>query len=715
MTFSPAAASEKGQVRIIAGDEVLRTRFDSALLRLNPYDVSDRLSKGSLVEERTDPRSLRRAQEIFTEESVKSFVLDLVDLSRDQWSLVPPSGDFLAEIRTSRFGTLTYARSGGESEDITLFDRKRRRNIAVYASAGKLSARGSRFYSEDTDSDYEVEHYEIQTHIDPRREWIDGRVELRARVRSVAMGTLTLRLAESLVPRSIFSPGMGRLLSLRVKGQNSVVVNLTRTLSRGDAFTLIVTYSGRLPGVTPEREVLQQQGQEVREEVALVAEPRTTYSHRSYWYPQTPVSDYATATIRVIVPENMACVATGVAAAGNPVRVDGVRPGESGRLYAFTVDKPARYFATIVTRLDFAASGVAAKGGVPFVIQANPRQVGRGRALTEPTARVFSVYADLLGPPPYPHFTLTLVDDPLPGGHSPAYFAILHQPLPTTPFSWRNDPVSFESFPQFFLAHEIAHQFWGNAVGWENYHEQWISEGFAQYLAVLYAERTRPREDLESILRKLRQTALANSRHGPVWLGYRLGHLQEDGRIFRAVVYNKSAIVLHMLRRWLGDEVFFRALRRLFRESVFTKIGTRHVQRTFEEESNQPLERFFERWILEDQTPTIRVQHRVEGATLPATSSMTTTAPREPAVTEQISVGRAEGGDSTSHVVVTLEQRGDVFDLPLTVTLQYASGQSEDLLVRLSAATTEVRFPLRGVLRSVEVNRDSAALVNVER
>ena len=454
----------------------------------------------------------------------------------------------------------------------------------------KLSARGSRFYSEDTDSDYEVEHYEIQTHIDPRREWIDGRVELRARVRSVAMGTLTLRLAESLVPRSIFSPGMGRLLSLRVKGQNSVVVNLTRTLSRGDAFTLIVTYSGRLPGVTPEREVLQQQGQEVREEVALVAEPRTTYSHRSYWYPQTPVSDYATATIRVIVPENMACVATGVAAAGNPVRVDGVRPGESGRLYAFIVDKPARYFATIVTRLDFAASGVAAKGGVPFVIQANPRQVGRGRALTEPTARVFSVYADLLGPPPYPHFTLTLVDDPLPGGHSPAYFAILHQPLPTTPFSWRNDPVSFESFPQFFLAHEIAHQFWGNAVGWENYHEQWISEGFAQYLAVLYAERTRPREDLESILRKLRQTALANSRHGPVWLGYRLGHLQEDGRIFRAVVYNKSAIVLHMLRRWLGDEVFFRALRRLFRESVFTKIGTRHVQRIFEEESDQPLD-----------------------------------------------------------------------------------------------------------------------------
>ena len=118
--------------------------------------------------------------------------------------------------------------------------------------------------------------------------------------------------------------------------------------------------------------------------------------------------------------------------------------------------------------------------------------------------------------------------------------------------------MSFDGFPQFFLAHEIAHQFWGNAVGWENYHEQWISEGFAQYFALLYAERTRSREDFEDILRQLRRTAAANTRNGPVWLGYRLGHLQGDGRIFRALVYNKGALVLHMLRRLLGDDAFFR-------------------------------------------------------------------------------------------------------------------------------------------------------------
>ena len=52
--------------------------------------------------------------------------------------------------------------------------------------------------------------------------------------------------------------------------------------------------------------------------------------------------------------------------------------------------------------------------------------------------------------------------------------------------------------------------------------------------------------------------AVATSDQGPVYLGYRLGHIKNDGRILRAVVYNKGAMVLHMLRRLVGDDVFFR-------------------------------------------------------------------------------------------------------------------------------------------------------------
>ena len=66
---------------------------------------------------------------------------------------------------------------------------------------------------------------------------------------------------------------------------------------------------------------------------------------------------------------------------------------------------------------------------------------------------------------PYDSFHAAVTEGDLPGGHSPGYFAMLNQPLPTSPFVWSNDPVSFQGYPSFFIAHELAHQWWGQAVG----------------------------------------------------------------------------------------------------------------------------------------------------------------------------------------------------------------------------------------------------------
>ena len=241
--------------------------------------------------------------------------------------------------------------------------------------------------------------------------------------------------------------------------------------------------------------------------------------------------------------------------------------------------------------------------------------------------------------------------------------------------------MAFDGYPQFFLAHEIAHQFWGGAVGWESYHEQWISEGFAQYFALLYAERSLDAPRVEDIRRKLRTTATAFGDQGPIWLGYRLGHLQDDGRMFRALVYNKSAMVLHMLRRWVGDDVFFRGLRALYAQSRYTKIGTRHVQRVFEAESGLDLSRFFESWIRTADTPRLRASFEAAGGS----------------------------------VSVRIDQIGPVMDVPVTVSVVYASGATEDHFVKLSQGSTFVQLPASGPVRGIELNRDEQALVVVER
>ena len=246
---------------------------------------------------------------------------------------------------------------------------------------------------------------------------------------------------------------------------------------------------------------------------------------------------------------------------------------------------------------------------------------------------------------------------------------------------WRNDPATFSDFPEFILAHEVAHQWWGQAVGWKNYHEQWISEGFAQYFAALYARERRGDGVFRSALRNLRKWAMEHSDQGPISLGYRLGHVRNEPRVFRAVVYNKGAAVLHMLRRLIGDEAFFNGLRRFYAANRYRKAGTDDLRQSMEAESGRDLERFFDRWVLDTALPRVRITTATKAETLE----------------------------------VAYEQLGETFDVPVTVTLQYADGTSEDIVVpMIDEAGTHV-VPLRGALRNVEINRDDAALGTFER
>ena len=234
-------------------------------------------------------------------------------------------------------------------------------------------------------------------------------------------------------------------------------------------------------------------------------EPSLLYSTRTFWYPQGTSGDYATAVMHLSVPEMYQVVASGELAPGSPVVVPGHDRQSSGRRYNFEAKQPVRYLACVISRfvrvsartlslveplsvLASAGSGAMPAEPLPagsfnsqleLIVESNPRQVARARQAGEVAAGVAAYYTSIYGDSPYPDLTLALIEKDLPGGHSPAYLAVLYQPLPTASSNWSNDPAAFISFPEYLIAHETAHQWWGQAVGWRTYHDQWISEGFS--------------------------------------------------------------------------------------------------------------------------------------------------------------------------------------------------------------------------------------------
>jgi aminopeptidase N len=488
-----------------------------------------------------------------------------------------------------------------------------------------------------------------------------------------AASTLRLRLDDSLGVTSIFSPQAGPLAFFRVRGQDSVMVSLGPLSGRVGEMSLTVRYGGfhRPAAVEQELQAPLPRGGEVDSfEREVVIEEVLTYSNRTAWFPQAAADDYARARLRLDVPEEWSALTGGVLASSR-------REGER-HLQEYRQDLPSKYITVVVGR--FQEVGRRVHDGRTLEAFGLVRTRSEAERTLEQAGEILRFFESEFGPYPYETLRLAVVEGVTPGGHSPPGLVILSRRPPLARGELRDDPASFWDMPGFFFAHELAHQWWGHGVAGQNYRERWISEGFAQYAATLWTRQSRGQDAFTNVLRRLGRWALRENAEGPIHLGHRLGHVKGDPQIYRAIVYNKGAYVLHMLRGIVGDEAFRTAVHRLQERYRFRKIGTHQVQEVFQEVSGRELGPYFQEWVYGTLLPHLEVTREVEGA----------------------------GGTT----VVEVRARDLPGAVPLLLTVVHAGGRTSRT-VTLDPQGGRFEFETKGSTARVEVNEDRGLLATV--
>jgi len=214
----------------------------------------------------------------------------------------------------------------------------------------------------------------------------------------------------------------------------------------------------------------------------------------------------------------------------------------------------------------------------------------------EPSKAVLSYYEDLIGP--YVNKRLgNIVSNATPGGGMEA------ASIPA--YSDRSVSGNRDRRWQHVIIHEIAHQWFGNAVTEYHWNDVWLSEGFATYYTLLFREHHYGRDDFLEGLAQSRDRV--RTFYNEFWdFALVRPYIEDLNNVSGPMMYQKGAWVLHMLRETLGEEIYHEGIRTYYAEYINKNASTADLRRHLEEASGQDLRQFFDQWLFQGGIPRLK-------------------------------------------------------------------------------------------------------------
>ncbi len=424
--------------------------------------------------------------------------------------------------------------------------------------------------------------YDIELTLDPARKTVEGHEHIRIRAQQ-DLGSVPLDAVTK--PGWTLGFRQGKELAFRRESDERVRVELETPVRAGQELELEARFSGAPPdGLYFGR--------------TRYGEPCVFTDHYSIrahgWLPcEDHPGDRARFSLALIVPRGLEVVGTGGMARTSEPAPDGFALWKGAcaselptYLLAFAVGSWARIAEDGDARL------------LPHFVYARDREKAE-RALVH-HAQWMRRMEQVFGPYPYGSYCIAQVPTRWGGMENAGNTWVMEQLF------------DLEQGGVGTLAHEFAHQWFGDGVGYADWREVWLSEGFASYLGPwLEAETGGP--PLAEAMARARENWLSSSegRAYPVrWRGFE----HPDGAL-NPNSYPKGAWVLHMLRKELGDEMFFSALAGYYRANVGHAVSTEALRAAVERAAGRELGWFFAQWLDRPGCPELRFEWKESGVT----------------------------------------------------------------------------------------------------
>ncbi len=598
--FYPSSREERHQISLHFGDSEILTPIKWLYVRFSPSSLEKNIKVEEPLRVRTLPELYKKASEIFSEFSALSFSIELPAFNKLFFTLPSPQ-EILIESKDGKLGEFTYNFSSLLEENITFMERKKEKILCLYSpDEEKLKIKFS------STSFWDLIHEDINLEFDPVNEFLKVNAKLTLEAKENEIDSLFLRLNSSLDISSIIENGLP-LLFMR-DSQGLISLFLSRKYKKGEKLELTLNYGGNIYG---EMELVDIQvekkpsprkvGRErkLKDDLSILKsskkEPFYLYSYTSMWHPLRTEWDFFTANLTVKVPYGFTAISNGKLLK------------KEGSTFFWEEKVPVKYLSVVIGRF-YSYTDFESKIPIKFFAS---MESGYPDIDFKRVRRILEFFTSIYGDYPFEKLYIVKRKWQTLGGHSPASFVVLNSlQKGLVPKSSPGDLSS--EVREYFLVHEIAHQWWGNIVTGRSYRDICIPEGISQFSTFLYIKKVYGDKIFYDVIKKIIGWINKKSSSGSISLGTRIGHFNDDSDAFLAVIYDKSALAFYFLYRILGKDVLISALGDVLKNYSSNDLTIGELKRIIEKRSDTDLGKFFSSWFYNYTLPDVEIYWKIE-------------------------------------------------------------------------------------------------------